>query len=80
MVSAERRRGLLLPLALGALTAGSLAGAADPPPDSEFLEYLGSWEESDEDWLTVAGWPGVAADNADAEKDKEERKDDEQES
>lgn len=23
-------------------------------PDIEFLEYLGSWEESDEDWLLLA--------------------------
>ena len=31
------------------------AGAAgdDDLPDIEFLEYLGSWEESDEDWLLV---------------------------
>ena len=25
--------------------------ADDEQPDMEFLEYLGSWEESDEDWL-----------------------------
>lgn len=25
----------------------------DDQPDMEFLEYLGSWEESDEDWLLV---------------------------
>jgi hypothetical protein len=25
--------------------------ADDEKPDMEFLEYLGSWEESDEDWL-----------------------------
>jgi hypothetical protein len=25
--------------------------AEDEQPDMEFLEYLGSWEESDEDWL-----------------------------
>jgi hypothetical protein len=23
-------------------------------PDIEFLEYLGSWEESDEDWVVLA--------------------------
>ena len=23
-------------------------------PDMEFLEYLGSWEESDEDWVLLA--------------------------
>jgi hypothetical protein len=32
------------------LLAGSLAIAEDAP-ELEFLEYLGSWEESDEDWL-----------------------------
>ena len=25
--------------------------AEEEQPDMEFLEYLGSWEESDEDWL-----------------------------
>jgi hypothetical protein len=25
--------------------------ADDTQPDMEFLEYLGSWQESDEDWL-----------------------------
>ncbi len=35
--------------------AGNQALAADEvPPDLEFLEYLGSWEESDEDWLLFA--------------------------
>ena len=29
--------------------------ADDEQPDVEFLEYLGSWEESDEDWLLFAG-------------------------
>jgi len=38
---------------LGTLLLGcSLVLAADDEiPDAEFLEYLGTWEESDEDWL-----------------------------
>ena len=28
--------------------------ADDEQPDMEFLEYLGSWEESDEDWLVLS--------------------------
>ena len=38
---------------LGSLLLGcSLVLAADDEvPDAEFLEYLGLWEESDEDWL-----------------------------
>ena len=27
--------------------------ADDDLPDVEFLEYLGSWEDSDEDWLMI---------------------------
>ena len=38
---------------IGALLLGcSVVLAADEEvPDPEFLEYLGLWEESDEDWL-----------------------------
>jgi len=38
---------------IGSLLLGcSLVLAADEEiPDPDFLEYLGTWEESDEDWL-----------------------------
>ncbi len=42
-----------------ALLCGLLAcsyptsAADDDQPDMDFLEYLGSWEESDEDWLLL---------------------------
>ena len=38
---------------IGSLLMGaSLVLAADEElPDPDFLEYLGTWEESDEDWL-----------------------------
>ena len=37
---------------LGLLLGCSLVLAADEElPDIEFLEYLGSWEESDEEWM-----------------------------
>jgi len=41
------------PVLLGALLlfGGLVQGAGDEMPDGDFLEYLGSWEESDEDWL-----------------------------
>lgn len=44
------RLGLLL-LAAGAFAT---AEAQDDEPDLGFLEYLGSWEETDEEWLIVA--------------------------
>lgn len=37
-----------------ALCSGGIAAAADEEaPELEFLEYLGMWEESDEDWLML---------------------------
>ena len=30
---------------------GIVAADDETMPDMEFLEYLGSWEESDEDWM-----------------------------
>jgi hypothetical protein len=44
-----------LALIWGPLGCAGLALAADEvQPDLEFLEYLGSWEESDKDWLMFA--------------------------
>ena len=36
------------------LFCGLVLAADDEIPDMEFLEYLGSWEESDEEWLIFA--------------------------
>lgn len=48
-------------LLLVALTASGAAAAADASPVPEdFLEYLGSWESDDADWL-VASAVAVAA-------------------
>lgn len=33
------------------LCGGVVCAAEDDAPDIELLEYLGMWEESDEDWL-----------------------------
>jgi hypothetical protein len=33
--------------------SGGVTAEDDELPDVEFLEYLGSWDESDEDWLLV---------------------------
>lgn len=46
---------MTLALYWGPLACTGLVLAADEvQPDLEFLEYLGSWEESDEDWLMFA--------------------------
>ena len=41
----------LLYLVVGA--AGTVLAADTQEPDMEFLEYLGFWEESDEEWMMV---------------------------
>ncbi len=50
-MSAERVAALLVcALCLG---TAALAEEEEPAPDAEFLEYLGMWEETDEDWLIL---------------------------
>ena len=48
-----KSRRLGLAVLLGTLGIGLVA--AEEVADLEFLEYLGSWEESDEDWLIFNG-------------------------
>jgi hypothetical protein len=41
-------------LLLAAIATGGVAAAADAPPLPEgFLEYLGSWESDDADWVVA---------------------------
>ncbi len=44
-------RNAALVLVFGA--AGTVLAAEAEEPDMEFVEYLGLWEESDEEWLMV---------------------------
>jgi hypothetical protein len=49
-------------LLLVALTASGAAAAADASPVPEdFLEYLGSWESDDADWLVARAAVAAAA-------------------
>jgi len=42
---------LIVAVLWGLFGCNGVVVAEDEQPDMEFLEYLGSWEESDEDWL-----------------------------
>jgi len=33
----------------------------DAPPDLEFLEYLGSWQGDDDEWLAIKEWDNDTA-------------------
>jgi len=64
--------------------AGAHAQQADaetPPPDLDFLEYLGAWAEDDDEWLAIEEWhKGNAedADTGDPKQPEDERKDDDE--
>jgi hypothetical protein len=66
-----------LPTVLLLATALVHADEADESPDTEFLEYLGMWEGSDEEWTLFEGEPlasdGVADVGGDGSKDDERR-------
>jgi hypothetical protein len=51
--------------------------AAEEMPELDFLEYLGIWQENDEEWLAVSEWEGDEGENSQAPQ--EERKDDDKE-
>ena len=59
--------GLLLGL------CGTVLAADDGSPETDFLEYLGSWEESDEVWLVIDQVADQVAELVDTES--EERSD-----
>jgi len=59
-MSADRPAFISLALACSLYACSSIASAdalaeasAETLPEIEFLEYLGSWQESDEDWLIL---------------------------
>ena len=51
MLAERALRSLICGLALCA--AGAVAAAEKEEPEVDFLEYLGMWEETDEDWLIL---------------------------
>jgi hypothetical protein len=74
----RRLVGGLLGVAAMSVVVSPKAKADEEVPDLDFLAYLGSWQESDEEWLAVAEWEGeerVKEDTQAAAK----RKDDENE-
>lgn len=52
----QPERALKIALLIGLMGfAGATLAEEEEVPDLEFLEYLGSWDESDEDWILFAG-------------------------
>jgi hypothetical protein len=69
-------------LGIAAAGAAPAGRAADPPPapDLDFLEYLGSWQAEDEEWVLTAEWEHERVPEVDAKPEPEtqpKRNDDE---
>ncbi|MDH3418627.1 MAG: hypothetical protein OEQ25_04650 [Gammaproteobacteria bacterium] len=82
MASDERRRaarqlGGLAALAIMQAALMPLAGADEPEgPDLDLLEYLGSWQGDDEEWLAVSEWDAKSdAQGTEPESPREEKDD-----
>ena len=52
-MSVRHLQSLLLVAGLTAMACAAMAEDDEDLPDPDLLEYLGSWEESDEDWVIV---------------------------
>lgn len=59
---------LLVPAAAGAEELASEQLAAD----AEFLEYLGSWQDNDADWIAVSEWDENEEQEASVEQARED--------
>ena len=64
-------RSRLMLLAAAAGVAGT-AVAQDDEPDLGFLEYLGSWQEGDDEWLIVADLEVEPEDKSEASEEDEQ--------
>ena len=69
---------IVMRVTVAALLFAPGARAEDEAPDLDFLAYLGSWLENDEEWLAVAEWEGEDEEEA-RSPPAEENKDSEKE-
>jgi len=68
-------------MAMAAVLPAPAAERGEEAPGAAFLEYLGSWEEDDSDWIALAGTAPEDAERraapAEGEQDEESRTDEE---
>ncbi len=71
------RRFVSAVVALGCWLPGAQAQEAEEAaaPDLDFLEYLGTWAEDDDEWLAIEDWE--KGDSAKPEEDSQESAKDE---
>lgn len=74
---ALRRAGGLLGCVLLQAALATPASAEEQPPPLDLLAYLGSWPETDAEWVAVAQWAGRIETEAPDEPEPREENDDE---
>lgn len=83
-MSVERPPALSALIWLGLIVPGVAAADEETPPDLELLEYLGSWEGSDEEWMLFSEETEIAnsesSQRSDPEQEGEESTESENES
>lgn len=70
-------RGLIGCLLVQAALTSAAAGAEEVAPDIDLLAYLGSWPDTDEEWVAVVEWDGKIESKAPEKPEPDEEKDDE---
>jgi len=75
---AEARRTTVLALCCGVLINVPVA-AMDEIPEAELLDYLGSWAESDEDWVLLQDRSMTPAEPESEQSDSDPKEDESQE-
>lgn len=63
---------MLLATAMTPAHAGESAPETEQPDDMAFIEYLGSWEEDDSDWIALAGTAPEASDGRQPSAEREQ--------
>jgi hypothetical protein len=57
----------------GVCLGAPVLAADEPPPDAELLEYLGMWEQTDEEWILQDGLlTAEEEERSDSSKEEEE--------
>jgi hypothetical protein len=72
---------LMLALACWLTAAQAQEAEEGAGPDLDFLEYLGTWAEDDDEWLAIEEWAkGNSAEPDEGSQEPEQDEDDEDES
>ena len=71
-----KRAPIVLALTGACLTQPAAAQEEAEAPEVDFLEYLGSWQEQDDEWFEIAEWERDNPEKDNPGKDRDEHGED----